>query len=73
MPKEENNGWTSKPEPHETYRCARRGGCVEGETTSTEVALEDKGLASCGCCAVVSPSRVYDRSNGEEDGSNEDR
>jgi len=73
MPKEENNGWTSKPELHETYRCARRGGRVEGETTSTEVALEDKGLALCGCCVVVSPSQVYDRSNGEEDGSNEDR
>jgi len=46
----------SKPEPHKTYCCARRGGHVEGETTSTEVALEDKGLASCGCCVVVRQS-----------------
>jgi len=40
---------------------------------STEVVLEDKGLASCGCCVVVRQSRVYDRSDGKEDGSNEDR
>jgi len=45
MPKRGNNGCASKPEPNETYRCARKGGRVEGETTSTEVVLEDKGLA----------------------------
>ena len=42
--KEENNGCMSKPELHETYRCAQKGGCIEGETTSTKVVLEDKGL-----------------------------
>ena len=39
---------------------------------SMEVALEDKGLALCKCCAVVRQSRVYDRRDGEEDGSNKD-
>jgi len=37
----------SKPEPNETYRCVQKGGRVEGETMSTEVVLEDKGLAVC--------------------------
>jgi len=37
-----------------------------------EVVLEDKGLASCGCYAVVCWSQVYDRRDGKEDGLNKD-
>ena len=42
--KEENNGCMSKPELHETYCYAWKGGCIEGETTLMKVVLEDKGL-----------------------------
>ena len=41
-----------------------RGACIKGETMSTEVELEDKGLAVY--VAVVRQSQVRDRSNGEE-------
>ena len=63
----------SKLEPHEIHHCAGRGGHIKGETTLTRVALEGKGLAVCGCCVVVHQSQVYDRSDGKEDGLNEDR
>lgn len=60
------NGDSSTPEPHKTHRYAPRGGCVEGETASTEAGSKDKGFV------VMRRGGGIDMKHGEEDETNED-
>jgi len=65
LPERRNNKLSKIPEPHEIRPYARRGDCVEGETTSV-ARSEDKGFMA------VRRSGGNDRSDAEEDESREE-
>ena len=63
-----NNRNLSRLEAYEIHLYPRRGACVEGETMSTEVKLEDKGLAECVAVVKCMTGAMAKRSETRKDG-----